>query len=135
MLNRDAILKAQDLKREIVDVPEWGGEVYVRGFTALEKEEVEIRSMSMVDVATGQIRDARQLAGLKAWIVARCVVDSDGVRIFLDADMDGLQGKNAEVIARLADTAGRLSALGADVEQAEKNFVSRQNGNFGTSSH
>ena len=69
MLNRDAILKAQDLKREIVDVPEWGGEVYVRGFTALEKEEVEIRSMSMVDIATGQIRDARQLAGLKAWMV------------------------------------------------------------------
>lgn len=133
MLSRDTILKAQDLKREIVDVPEWGGEVYVRGFTALEKEEVEIRSMSMVDITTGEIRDARQLAGLKAWIVARCVVDSDGVRVFTDGDMDGLQGKNAEVIARLADTAGRLSALGADVEQAEKNSVSRQNGNSGTS--
>lgn len=131
MLNRDAILKAQDLRRELVDVPEWGGEVYVRGFTALEKEEVEMRSMQMVDIATGQIKDARQMAGLKAWIVARCVVDSDGVRIFTDADMDGLQGKNAEVISRLADVAGRLSALG--VEEAEKNSVSRQNGNSGTS--
>ncbi len=130
MLSREKILTAQDLKREIVDVPEWGGEVYVRGFTALEKEEVEMRSMAMVDIATGQIRDARQLAGLKAWIVARCTVDSDGVRIFSDADMDGLQGKNAEVISRLADVAGRLSSLG--VEEAEKNSVSRQNGNSGT---
>lgn len=130
MLSRETILAAQDLRRELVDVPEWGGEVYVRGFTALEKEEVEIRSMQMVDIASGQIRDARQLAGLKAWIVARCVVDSDGRRVFTDADMDGLQGKNAEVISRLADVAGRLSHL--DVEETEKNFESRQNGNSGT---
>lgn len=134
MLSRDAILKAQDLRRELMDVPEWGGELYVRGFTALEKEEVEMRSMQMVDIATGQIKDARQMAGLKAWIVARCTVDSDGTRIFTDADMDGLQGKNAEVISRLADVAGRLSKLSVDdVEEAEKNSVSRQNGNSGTS--
>lgn len=130
MLSRETILSAQDIHREIVTVPEWGGDVYVRGFTALEKEEVEIRSMQMVDIATGQIRDARQLAGLKAWIVARCVVDSDGRRIFSDADIDGLQGKNAEVIGHLADVAGRLSRL--DVEQAEKNSGSRQNGYSGT---
>ena len=130
MLNRDAILKAQDLRRELVDVPEWGGEVYVRSFTALEREEVEMRSMQMVDIATGSIKDARQMAGLKAWIVARTVVDSDGQRIFSDADMDGLQGKNAGVISRLADVASRLSELG--VEEAEKNSGSRQNDNSGT---
>lgn len=119
MLNRDAILSAQDLRRELVTVPEWGGDVYVRGFTAAEREEVEMRSMQMVDVATGQIKDARQMAGLKAWIVARCVVDSDNVRIFSDSDIEALQGKNAEVIGRLADKAGELSSL--DVEEAEKN--------------
>jgi len=130
MLNRDAILKAQDLRRELVDVPEWGGEVYVRSFTALEREEVEMRSMQMVDIATGQIKDARQMAGLKAWIVSRTVVDSDGRRIFTDADTDGLQGKAAEVIGRLADKATELSRL--SVEDAEKNFGSRQSDNSGT---
>lgn len=130
MLNRDAILKAQDLRRELVAVPEWGGEVYVRSFTALEREEVEMRSMAMVDIATGSIKDARQMAGLKAWIVARTVVDSDGRRIFTDADMDGLQGKAAAVISRLADKATELSRL--SVEDAEKNSVSSQSDNSGT---
>lgn len=126
------ILKVQDIQRELVDVAEWGGEVYVRGFTALEKEEVEIRSMQMVDIATGQIKDARQMAGLKSWIVARCVVDSDGKRIFTDSDVDGLAGKNAGVIGRLADVASRLSNLGGDVDDAEKNSVSSQSDNSGT---
>lgn len=130
MLNRDQILKAQDLRRELVSVPEWGGDVYVRSFTALEREEVEMRSMQMVDVATGQIKDARQMAGLKAWIVSRCVVDSDGRRILTDGDVDGLQGKAAQVIGRLADVASRLSAL--SVEDAEKNSGSRQSDNSGT---
>lgn len=118
MLSRDQILTVQDLRRELVEVPEWNGEVYVRGFTALEREEVEMRSMAMIDIATGTIKDARQMAGLKAWIVARTVVDSDGGRIFSDTDIDGLQGKNALVINRLADITSRLSSL--DPGETEK---------------
>lgn len=118
MLSRNQILTVQDLRRELVVVPEWDGTVYVRGFTALEREEVEMRSMAMIDIATGTIKDARQMAGLKAWIVARTVVDSDGQRVFSDADIDGLQGKNALVINRLADITGRLSSL--DVGETEK---------------
>lgn len=134
MLNREMILKAQDLGRELVNVPEWGGEVYVRGFTAWEKEEVEMRSLAMVDVATGQIKDASQMAGLRVWIVARCVVDSDGNRIFTDADMEALQEKNEDAIRRLAEMPAEMSKIkNKTVEEAEKNSVSRQNGNSGTS--
>ncbi len=34
ILSKEAILSADDLPREIVSVPEWGGQVYVRTMTA-----------------------------------------------------------------------------------------------------
>jgi hypothetical protein len=33
ILNREAILGAVDLKKELVKVPEWGGEVYISMMT------------------------------------------------------------------------------------------------------
>ena len=38
MLDRNAILGADDLGREVVDVPEWAGSVQVRGLTAAERD-------------------------------------------------------------------------------------------------
>ena len=37
MLTRDAILNAADLKTEAVPVPEWGGDVLVRGLTGVSQ--------------------------------------------------------------------------------------------------
>ena len=41
MLTKEAILAADDLPREKVDVPEWGGEVYVRALTGAQMQPVE----------------------------------------------------------------------------------------------
>ena len=38
ILNREQILAANDVKTRIVDVPEWGGSVIVRGLTSLERD-------------------------------------------------------------------------------------------------
>jgi hypothetical protein len=40
-LTRDSILNAKDLKKELVKVPEWGGEVYVRCMTGSERDAFE----------------------------------------------------------------------------------------------
>ena len=126
------MLQARSMRRLLVEIPEWDGEVYVREFTSVEKEEVAIRGMEIVDVATGTIKDARKMAGLKVWIVSRTVVDSDGLRIFEDGDTEALAEKSARVIERLADVATDLSNAVDDVEEAEKNSVSSQSDNSGT---
>lgn len=132
MLSKDAILRAQDIGRELVEVPEWGGSVYVRGFTASEKAEFEMRGMEIVDVTTGMLKDPRQMTGLRAWIVARTVVDSDGKRLFADDDIESIGEKNAAIIERLQDVAIRLSGMGRDVEELEKNSGSSQSADSGT---
>jgi len=126
------MLQARSMRRLLVEIPEWDGEVYVREFTSVEKEEVAIRGMEIVDVATGTIKDARKMAGLKVWIVSRTVVDSDGNRIFEDGDTEALAEKSARVIERLADVATDLSNAVDDVEEAEKNSVSSQSDNSGS---
>jgi hypothetical protein len=44
-LSKDDILKAPGPATEIVQVPEWGGEVAVRGMTGAEQDQFEFRSL------------------------------------------------------------------------------------------
>ena len=41
LLSRDAILQTNDLHCELVKVPEWGGDVYVRGLNGAERDQLE----------------------------------------------------------------------------------------------
>jgi hypothetical protein len=112
-LSKEDILKAEDLTTEEVDVPEWGGSVLVRGMTGRERDALEV---SMRDERTGQRRpDA--LANIRSKIVARCVVDDEGVRLFADADIAALGEKSAAATDRLFDVASRLSGMSDDDQE------------------
>jgi len=114
-LNRDQILAADDLSREVVAVPEWGGEVVVVGCMAAERDRYEMMwaNWSQKDVAVSDIR---------GWLVCRCLRDEDGKRMFSDKDTRALGAKSAKVVDRLWDVARRLSGLSdEDVEELEKN--------------
>ncbi len=41
MLTRDEIFQADDIKTEIVNVPEWGGDVKVKGLSGKERDSFE----------------------------------------------------------------------------------------------
>ena len=41
LLSKEAILAAQDVVTELVEVPEWGGSVRVRGLTGAERDAFE----------------------------------------------------------------------------------------------
>ena len=113
MLSREAILLAQDLKRERVHVPEWGGEVLVRTMTGAERDEFE---------AWLAANKERGYVGLRARIASLTVCDEDGKRLFTAADIPALEAKAAGALARIADTATRLSRLDREaLEDAEKN--------------
>lgn len=116
MITRDQIRAANDAQTEVVEVPEWGGPVAVRSLTAKERDELEARLLAADGKSVGS------LSGLRAFLVARTVVDADGKRLFEDADEAMLNEKNAMVVDRLATVAFRLSGM-------EQGAVERAKGN------
>jgi hypothetical protein len=109
ILGRSDILEAVDLQREIVDVPEWGGSVYVQGMSGTSRDSFE---RSMVEIRGKE--STVNWKNLRAKLVARCIVDSEGVRIFHDLDIEELGNKSAAALQRVFLVAQRLSGMADD---------------------
>lgn len=117
LLSRDDILKADDIKTELVEVPEWGGAVMVRGLTGAERDalEEEVTSQRGSSVRVN-------LRNLRAKLVVRSVVDEQGKHLFTPADVDALGKKSAAALQRVFNVASRLSGLSReDLEELTKN--------------
>lgn len=106
-------MKAEDLKRETVPVPEWGGEVIVRTMTGAERDTFE----SEITGKKGVNRD-----NIRAKLLARVLINEEGKRLFSDNDIADLGDKSGNVLDRLFGIAQNLNGIGAkDVEELEKN--------------
>lgn len=105
-LTRNEILTAADLTLEAVEVPEWGGRVYVRPLTAGERDAFDA-SIYVVEGGTVRVRFEQRRARLAAWTL----VTSDGQRLFSDADVDVLAGKSAAALERVYLVALRLNGM------------------------
>jgi hypothetical protein len=115
-LSKDDLLKAEDLAAEEVDlsgIPGYDGTVLVRGMTGRERDEFE--ASIMVRHGGKMVPD---FANTRAKIVAKCVVDDDGTRLFSDYDAIALGEKSGAVIDRIYAVAARLSGL-RDEDMAE----------------
>lgn len=111
VLTKQAILEADDLPRELVRIPEWDGEVYVRVLTAAE----------LRDVTTNQNGDDPM--AVTGRIFVRAVVDERGAPLFEAADLPALEAKSHIVWTRLIQRVMAINKLGDDdVEELEKNF-------------
>ena len=117
LLSKTAILAAQDLQTEDVEVPEWGGAVRVRSFTGRERDAFEA---SMV---RGEGRDRKvDLTNMRARLVGLTVIDETGQRLFTDEEVDLLGAKSGAALDRVFAIAQKLNGLsGADVEELSKN--------------
>lgn len=130
-LSRDDILKAADNDPEEVDVPEWGGSVLVRGMTGRERDAFEV---SLMTPGRGGRREVNT-ANVRAKLVARCVVDDDGGRLFTDADVAELGGKSAAAVDRVYAVAARLSGMGGDdQEELTRDFALADGGGSSSTS-
>lgn len=109
ILSRDEILKAEDLERRTVPVPEWGGDVIVRAMTGAERDAYEASCFK--DRGPGE-QPVRDLSNVRAKLVSRTVIGEDGVRLFTDNDIGALGEKSAAALARVFDVAAELSKLG-----------------------
>lgn len=114
LLSRDAILSANDTPSEIVDVPEWGGQVKVVAMSGTERDKFEA---SLVGKG-----NKPNLENFRAKLAAACVVDEEGNRLFSEKDVAALGRKSAAALDRVATAAQRISAMSQeDVDELAGN--------------
>lgn len=128
-LTKEAILQANDIQREEVNVPEWGGVVLVRGLTGKERDLLEASMIKGKGKNTSV-----NLENLRAKVVARSIVDESNNRIFGDADIPALAQKSAAALNRVYAVAQRLSGITEeDVDELTKNSETVQSEDSGSS--
>ena len=109
LLTGAAILAANDLPHEDVEVPEWGGTVRVRAMSAGAAE------------AFYRQLDKNPQASARAGWIALCAVDADGKPLFSQADIPRLDDKSNQAVQRVWDVVARLNGLGGGGDDLEKN--------------
>lgn len=117
MLSREQILKADDLRYEVVSVPEWGGEVRVRSLTGAERDEFE---SSLFETKGADVK--RNMGNMRAKLLALCIVGSNNERVFSSKDIESLGNKSAKALDRVFTIAQRLNGIGAqEIDELTKN--------------
>lgn len=113
ILTREQILGAADIKTETVNVPEWGGEVRIKGLTGADRDAFEAA------ITTIKGKDTRvNWVNVRARFVALSIVDENGARIFTEGDIKALGEKSAAALDRVYAAAQKLSGL-TDEDAAE----------------
>lgn len=124
VLNKQDILQAKDVSTEMLEVPEWGGTIYVRSISAAERGLIEEGAARFKESKGKNDTFARTFT---VKMVSMSVCDENGQRLFEDKDIALLQQKNAAVISRIAEVAQRLSGFSKqDLEELEKNSPEAQ---------
>ncbi len=125
LLTRQAILAASDLKRDFVDVPEWGGRVIVREMTGTERQTFDgiIADVKQRIRGTGanQVREVDvdvHAEKVRVLLCAMTMVDESGERLFSDADVAALGKKSSKALGRVYEMAAKLSGI-TDESQEE----------------
>ena len=107
VLKRENILEINDIQIETVSVPEWGGEVCVRGMSGAERDRFET---SIVEIH-GK-RQQVNLSNVRAKLACFCICDEDGQRLFTEKDINDLAQKSAAALQHIFEVAQRLSGIG-----------------------
>lgn len=138
VLTREAIKAADDRKIEPVEVPEWGGMLYVRGLSGAERDAYEVALLDQKKSKSGKILSQEvNLRNLRAKLIVRCAIDSDdpdkAKPLFTLDDIDWLGTKSGAALQRVYKVASELSGLSAeDVEELTEELGEGKNGDSGT---
>ena len=118
MLNRNDILSVEDVERIQVEVPEWGGSVYVQSMTAEARgllEEVMMASMNAGEKEFSQ-------KDMRSYVVMLCVTDEKGNCLFNAKDIEALNRKSAAAMDRIFKAASEMNVLNIEAsEELAKN--------------
>jgi hypothetical protein len=98
-LNKAAILAAGDYKLEKVTVPEWGGDVYIKTISGVDRDRFE------------EGYSEQRMKNFRSRFLVLTLSDENGGRLFTDAEVEELGKKSSLVINRLFDKAWSLNAF------------------------
>ena len=113
ILNRDDFLSTSHLKRELVEVPELGGAIYVRELNTAQyitfKDKVD-------EYREGEKKSAEASVRLMALLVVFSVCNEQGEDLFTVDDVDKLMRLKISVLEKIADKALELSNVNPNGE-------------------
>ena len=113
---RERILAADDIKVEMVPVPEWGVDIEVRGMNGVDRG-------AILDAAAANDGETTASTMFLDVVLATAYDPISGTRIFTDADRGALAQKSAAALDRVALVGMRLSGMeGQAVDDAKKQF-------------
>ena len=120
-LDKTAILSHTTIQKELVGVPEWGGEVWVKELTGKERDSYEAEIFQIK--SNGRKTETKFMhANIRARLLVLSIVNDDGVRLFEDYELESLGNLGALALDRLFTVAQRLSGFTEkDVEELEGN--------------
>ncbi len=115
ILSKQQILEAQDIKIEEVEVPEWGGSVFIKVMNATQRDEFE--------TFVYKRQDQKDLSGMRVLLCKLCLCDEQGKRMFESVnDVKALTDKSGSALMVVFQAAQKLNALSPDdVGEMEEN--------------
>lgn len=113
LISKSQILGASDITTETVAVPEWGGDVLVRGLSARQRGAWQ-QSMRVTRAGKPDM----DVTFMNVSLCMLCIVDEDGKRMFEESELLALADKSASAIEAVARVALRLSGLDEEDRQA-----------------
>ena len=106
------ILAADDIKKAPVDVPEWGGTIYVKTVSGTERDRFE-ESLN------------KNREGFRVKFVVAAACDENGKPLFTAEQAAALAGKSGAVIGRVFDAAWDINGFSQErVEELGKDSPS-----------
>ena len=112
-LTKDQILSADDMGLLKVEVPEWGGDVYIRVMAVTERDAYEREWIGKRETGVENFRTK---------FLQRVLCDESGKLLFTPQETDKLAQKSARVMSRLWEKAMKHNALmERDVQELAKN--------------
>ena len=112
-LGADDILNSNDLKYEKVEVPEWGGFVYVKMMSAKERDAWEYANYVNKENAIRNVRGS---------LLQKTICNVEGKLIFKEEHAEQLGEKGSSAVERVFSVAQKLNKLRAsDLEDMTKN--------------
>lgn len=109
---RDSILNVQDEQSQLVDVPEWGVTVLVKGMDG--RERAAFMRAAIDD------KGRPQFERIYPEVIIACTYDPDtGTKVFEQTDRDVIDSKSARATERIAKVALQLSGIEEPEDEAK----------------
>lgn len=121
-LTAEDILNVKDITVERVEVPEWGGHIYVRAMSGITRERY-VKNLRKI-VGHGKNRTEEFIIEKSsAKLAMQTICDANGKLLFENKPevIDQLAEKSSKALQRVVDAAARLNGLSDEAEAEAKN--------------